>query len=102
MEFFKSAAAAGLILAILDLLWIGVIAKGWLAQQLGPLMREQIMPVPAILFYLLYASGLGFFAVQPSLADGDWLRAGMVGAFFGLVAYGTYDLTNLATIKSWP
>ena len=102
MDVFKSAAAAGLILAVLDLLWIGVIAKGWLAQQLGPLMREQIMPVPAILFYLLYAAGLGFFAVLPSLATGDWLRAAMVGAFFGLVAYGTYDLTNLATIKNWP
>ena len=36
MDFFKSAAAAGLILAVLDLLWLGVIAKGWLAQQLGP------------------------------------------------------------------
>ncbi|MBK8837661.1 MAG: DUF2177 family protein [Hyphomonadaceae bacterium] len=102
MDFFKSAAAAGLILAVLDLLWLGVIAKGWLAQQLGPLIREQIMPIPAILFYLLYAAGLGFFAVQPSLGDGDWLRAAAVGAFFGLVAYGTYDLTNLATIKSWP
>jgi len=102
MEVFKSAAAAGLVLAVLDALWLGVIAKGWLAQQLGPLMREQIMLAPAILFYLLYAAGLGFFAVQPSLADGDWLRAAMVGAFFGLVAYGTYDLTNLATIRNWP
>jgi len=102
MDLLKSAAAAGVILAVLDLLWLGVIARGWLAQQLGPLMREQIMLAPAILFYLLYAAGLGFFAVQPSLADGDWLRAAMVGAFFGLVAYGTYDLTNLATIRNWP
>ena len=60
------------------------------------------MPLPAIAFYLLYAVGLGFFAVQPSLADGDWLRAALVGGFFGLVAYGTYDLTNLATLKNWP
>lgn len=102
MDIFKSAAAAGLILAVLDFLWLGVIAKGWLAQQLGPLMREQIMPLPAIAFYLLYAVGLGFFAVLPSLVDGDWMRAFGVGAFFGLVAYGTYDLTNLATLKDWP
>lgn len=102
MDLLKSAAAAGVILAVLDLLWLGVIARGWLAQQLGPLMREQIMLAPAILFYLLYSVGLGFFAVQPSLADSDWARAAMVGAFFGLVAYGTYDLTNLATIRNWP
>jgi uncharacterized membrane protein len=102
MDLLKSAAAAGLILAVLDVLWLGVIARDWLAGQLGPLMREQIQPVPAILFYLLYAVGLGFFAVMPSLESGDWMRALWVGAFFGLVAYGTYDLTSLATIKGWP
>lgn len=102
MDFVKSALAAGVILAVLDLLWLGVIAKGWLAGQLGPLMREDILPVPALLFYLLYAAGLGFFAVAPSLAQGDWMRAAMTGAFFGLVAYGTYDLTNFATLKNWP
>ena len=101
MDIFKSAAAAGLILAVLDFLWLGVIAKGWLAQQLGPLMREQIMPLPAIAFYLLYAVGLGFFAVLPSLVDGDWMRALGVGAFLGLLAYGTYELTNLANFKDW-
>ncbi len=102
MDFVKSALAAGVILAVLDLLWLGVIAKGWLAGQLGPLMREEILPVPAILFYLLYAAGLGFFAVMPALAQGEWMRAAMTGAFFGLVAYATYDLTNLATLRNWP
>ena len=102
MELLKGALAAGLILAVLDGLWLGVIAREWTAKQLGPLMREKILPVPAVLFYLLYSVGLAFFAVTPSLGDGDWLRALGVGAFFGLVAYGTYDLTNLATIKGWP
>ena len=102
MDFVKSALAAGIILAVLDLVWLGVIAKGWLAGQLGPLMREEIMPAPAIVFYLLYAAGLGFFAVMPALGEGAWVRAALTGAFFGLVAYGTYDLTNLATLKNWP
>lgn len=102
MDLFKSAVAAGLILAVLDGLWLGVIARGWIVKQLGPLMREKILPVPAVLFYLLYSVGLAFFAVMPSLGDGDWMRALSVGAFFGLVAYGTYDLTNMATIKGWP
>lgn len=102
MDVLKGAVAAGVILAVLDLLWLGVIARGWIAGQLGPLMREDILPVPAVLFYLIYAAGLGFFAVAPSLASGDWMRAAMAGAFLGLVAYGTYDLTNLATLKNWP
>lgn len=29
-------------------------------------------------------------------------RAFAWGALFGLIAYATYDLTNLATIKDWP
>ncbi len=102
MDMLKGAAAAGVILAVLDVLWIGVVARGWITQQLGPLMREQIQFVPAILFYLLYAAGLGYFAVAPSLETGDWMRAAMSGVFLGLVAYGTYDLTNLATLKNWP
>lgn len=102
MDIAKGALAAGLVLAVLDLLWLGVIAKGWLAGQLGPLMREQIAVVPAILFYLLYVVGLSFFAVAPMLESGDWMKAAMTGAVLGLVAYGTYDLTNLATLKNWP
>jgi uncharacterized membrane protein len=102
MDVLKGAMAAGVVLAVLDLLWLGVIARGWIAGQLGPLMREQILPAPAVLFYLLYAAGLGFFAVAPFLGSGDWMRAAMTGAFLGLVAYGTYDLTNLATLKNWP
>jgi uncharacterized membrane protein len=102
MDVVKGALAAGLVLAVLDLLWLGVIAKGWLAAQLGPLMREQIAVVPAILFYVLYVVGLSFFAVAPMLESGDWMKAAMTGAVLGLVAYGTYDLTNLATLKNWP
>lgn len=102
MDVLKGAVAAGVILAVLDVIWLGVVARGWIAGQLGPLMREQILFVPAVAFYLLYSAGLGFFAVAPSLETGDWMRAAMAGAFLGLVAYGTYDLTNFATLKNWP
>jgi uncharacterized membrane protein len=102
MLVLKGAVAAGVILLVLDLVWLGVVARGWIAQQLGPLMREQVDLVPAVLFYLIYCAGLGFFAVAPGLEGGGWAKAAMLGAFFGLVAYGTYDLTNLATLKNWP
>ena len=102
MDVLKGEVAAGVILAVLDVIWLGVVARGWITGQLGPLMREQILFVPAVAFYLLYSAGLGFFAVAPSLETGDWMRAAMAGAFLGLVAYGTYDLTNFATLKNWP
>ena len=49
----------------------------------------------------LHRAGLTIFAVLPGLKTGDWRTALMWGALFGLFAYGTYDLTNYATLKSW-
>jgi uncharacterized membrane protein len=69
---------------------------------IGPLMREQPLLLPAAVFYLLYPMGLVVFAVRPALDRGGWSRAAALGAFFGLLAYGTYDLSNLATLKDWP
>jgi uncharacterized membrane protein len=102
MDVAKGALAAGLVLGVLDALWLGVIARDWLVQQMGELRRADIQWVPALGFYVLFSVGLGFFAVAPALETGDWLKAAMLGGFLGLVAYGTYDLTNLATLKNWP
>ena len=102
MLILKGAMAAGIVLLILDVLWLGVVARGWIAQQLGSLMREKIELVPAVMFYLLYVAGLSFFAVVPALQGGGWTQAALLGAVLGLVAYGTYDLTNWATLKNWP
>jgi uncharacterized membrane protein len=102
MEIVKGALAAALILGVLDALWLGVIARDWLVQQMGELRRADIQWVPAVAFYVLFSIGLGVFAVAPALETGDWLKAAMLGGFLGLVAYGTYDLTNWATVKNWP
>lgn len=102
MDIAKGALAAGLILGVLDALWLGVVARDWLVQQMGELRRTDIQWVPALGFYLLFSVGVGVFAVAPALPEGDWLKAAMLGGFLGLVAYGTYDLTNWATVKNWP
>jgi len=102
MDVVKGALAAALILGVLDALWLGVIARDWLVQQMGELRRADIQWVPALGFYVLFSLGLGFFAVAPALESGDWLKAALLGGCLGLVAYGTYDLTNLATLKNWP
>jgi uncharacterized membrane protein len=102
MDIVKGALAAGLILGVLDGLWLGIIAREWIFQQLGELRRSDVQIVPAVAFYLLYSAGLGFFAVAPALESGDWMKAAMLGGFLGMIAYGTYDLTNWAVIKNWP
>lgn len=65
------------------------------------MLAESFRVAPAIVFYLLYAAGLTFFAVLPGLAEGGWRKALIWGGLLGLFAYGTYDLTNLATLKLW-
>jgi uncharacterized membrane protein len=85
-----------------DVLWLGFVAKDFYQAQIGALMRDPPSWGVAALFYPLYAFGLVHFCVAPALARGTWTSALATAALFGLVAYGTYDLSNLATLKAWP
>jgi uncharacterized membrane protein len=84
----------------LDLIWLTWLGRGLYVSEIGGLLREKINFGAAIAFYLLYVTGTVFFAVRPSLG-GTLPEALALGAFFGLVAYGTYDLTNLAVAKGF-
>lgn len=102
MQFIVAYASTGLVFLALDALWLGFMANRVYRPLIGDLMAEQPNWPPAVLFYLLYVTGVVVFAVQPALASGRWTTALMLGAFLGLVAYGTYDLTNHATLRNWP
>lgn len=95
-------AATFLVMLVIDLLWLGVIAKSLYQQGMGNLLAPQPRLVFAAAFYLLYPVGLVIFAVLPGFAAGSLARAAMLGALFGLFAYATYDLTNLAVVRDWP
>ena len=85
-----------------DMLWLGLLMADTYQAWIGPLMREQPLLLPAAVFYLLYPAGLVVFAIRPALEGTGWARAAALGGFFGLLAYGTYDLSNLATLQDWP
>ena len=86
----------------IDLVWLGVVARGFYQSQLGHLMREAPVWPAALLFYGLYIAGILVFAVLPSLEAGSLPRAVALGAFLGLVAYATFDLTSLALFRGFP
>ncbi|MCJ8507727.1 DUF2177 family protein [Rhizobium lemnae] len=86
----------------LDFVWLGKVATGFYRSQLGDMMRERPDFLAAGAFYLIYVAGLVYFAVQPYLSGGSWTQALLSGAILGLIAYGTYDITNLSTLKNWP
>jgi len=93
--------ALGGFLAI-DMVWLVVVARGFYRKQLGFLLSDQPNWWAAIAFYLLFVAGLLVFAIVPGLEAGSLRKALLLGAFFGLVTYATYDLTNHATVKDWP
>ncbi|MBN1853456.1 MAG: DUF2177 family protein [Pirellulales bacterium] len=86
----------------IDMVWLALVARGFYKSQLGFLLSDQPNWWAAIVFYMLFIAGLLVFAVVPGLQDGSLRKALMLGAFFGLVTYATYDLTNQATVKNWP
>jgi uncharacterized membrane protein len=86
---------------VIDLIWLGAIAKSFYRRELGDLLAQPFNMKAAAVFYLLYPLGVVFFAVNPALSAQSLTQALVLGGLLGLFAYGTYDLTNLATIRNW-
>ena len=86
----------------IDMVWLGLVARGFYQKHLGYLLRATPNWSAAIVFYLLFVLGLLVFVVVPSLQAGSTKKVLMLGALFGLITYATYDLTNMATVKDWP
>jgi uncharacterized membrane protein len=90
------------VFLVLDGIWLGLLMGPTYKAQIGPLMLESPRIVPAALFYLGYIVGVIVFAILPGLEAQQWQRTALLGALLGLMAYGAYDMTNLATLKGWP
>jgi uncharacterized membrane protein len=90
------------VFLVIDLAWLGFIAKDLYKKYLGDLLSDQVNWTAAIVFYLLFVVGVFIFAILPSVAKDSLVSAITLGALFGFFTYATYDLTNLATLKNWP
>ena len=97
----KSYLATLIAFLIIDALWIGFVAKGIYENALGVLMREQPLALAALTFYAVYAAGIVYFAVLPALTQSSIYTALTNGAFLGLLAYGTFSVTNFAVLSAW-
>ncbi|PLX83072.1 MAG: DUF2177 domain-containing protein [Desulfuromonas sp.] len=100
--YFKLYLLTVPIFFAIDLIWLGVVARGFYQKHLGYILSPEVNWAAAIVFYLVYIVGIIFFAVRPALNEQALLTACLLGAFFGFITYATYDLTNLATLKGWP
>ncbi len=94
-------AAASLVTMSLDLLWLGVLARGFYRREIGHLMTDRIGWPAAAAFYVLYGGGVLYFCAAGALREGGLRAAALHGAALGLLVYGTYDLTNMAVLRNW-
>lgn len=103
--FLRAYLCVALVFLALDALWLGWLARGFYQAQLGPMLLAQPRLGAALLFYLIYLFGLAYFCVLPGCRVGGAVegmkQAAKRGVLFGVVAYATYDLTNLATLIGW-
>ena len=101
-SLFKLYAVALPTFLVIDLVWLGFVARSFYQTHLGHLMRANVNWVAAIVFYLVFVAGIRVFVVWPAIERESLARALSLGAFFGLVTYAAYDLTSLAVMEGFP
>lgn len=95
--------AVSIPMLALDAIWLMTMIKTFYTKYVGELFAAKPSFAPAAVFYLLYTIGVLYFVVLPLLrSNASYTTIFFTGAFLGLIAYGTYDLTNQATLKNWP
>lgn len=100
-DFILRFLVAGGVMAVFDAFWLTVVASKFYKSQIGGLLLEKPNMTAAVIFYVIYVIGIVAFVLSPALEKGSWLYALGYGALFGFVAYATYDLTNLSTLKGF-
>ena len=101
MIYVASYLTALIVFLFADMIWLGTMSGRLYRPTLGDILLTDVNMPPAILFYLLYPAGLLIFSILPALKNGNVLAALLFGVLFGLFTYGTYDLTNQATVRNW-
>lgn len=91
------------VMLVFDGVWLGTMYNRFYLPNIGHLTGNSFQLLPVVFFYLLYALGVTVFVLIPGLQSGEgYISILLKGVLFGVVAYGTYDLTNQATLKGWP
>ncbi|TYC64587.1 DUF2177 family protein [Stappia sp. BW2] len=102
MKYLTAYIATVLVFLAVDFVWLTQVSTRFYVDRIGHLMMERPNIVAAGVFYLFYVVGIVIFAVAPALKAESLAMAAILGGLFGLFTYGTYDVTNYATLRDWP
>jgi len=89
------------VFLFIDVIWLSQSFSYFYQPNIGDLLREDVILFPAALFYLIYPLGITILVVLPLLKKGLLKTIFLKGFVLGFVAYGTYNLTNMATLQGW-
>lgn len=89
------------VFLFIDIIWLSQSFSYFYQPNIGDLLREDVILLPAVLFYIIYPLGVTILVVLPSLKKGLSKAIFFNGFVLGFVAYGTYNLTNMATLQGW-
>jgi uncharacterized membrane protein len=89
------------IFFLADAVGLRLLIKPIFERHVAHLLADPFRIMPAVLFYLGYVAGLLWFVSVPALRNGDPVAALIGGALLGILAYGTYEFTNYATLRDW-
>jgi uncharacterized membrane protein len=102
LRFATAYAAAGIAFFAADFIWLSLASSRFYRPRLGALLSDTPNLTVAGAFYLLYVVGIVVFAIYPAADSRSvWMLVGRA-LLLGAVAYGTYDITSLSTIRGWP
>tara|TARA_Y100001970_G_C13960374_1_gene712821 strand:+ start:92 stop:499 length:408 start_codon:yes stop_codon:yes gene_type:complete len=96
-----STFIASVVFLLIDIIWLNYSVKNFYKPNIGHLLLDKPVIWAAVLFYLIYVLGMAIVVINPSIEPYSLLKVTYTGFIFGLVAYGTYNLTNMATVKGW-
>ena len=96
-----STITAALIFLIIDIIWLSFAVKSFYRPNIGSLLLDKPVMWAAAMFYIIYVFGLSVVIIEPSINSDETFKFLFKAFMFGLVAYGTYNLTNMATVKGW-
>ena len=99
--FIVAAFIASFVFLIIDVIWLSFATKSFYRPLLGDLISDKPVLWDAGLFYILYMFGMSVIVIQPCIEPDSLTKSLFTGFVFGLVAYGTYNLTNMAVVKNW-
>ncbi len=101
MEYLISYVVSLILFLLIDAIWIKSVMRPIFERNVGAIMLDQPRMGAPLSFFMLYLGGLFFFAVAPAVEAQSWQTAALHGGLLGVIAYGTYETTNLSTLKGW-